>query len=154
MADQVEKQFAIQKVYVKDVSFETPNSPAIFTQKWEPNVEFNLSSNAQELQEGVYEVVLTVTVTVKLEDKTAYLVEVAQAGIFAAQGFEQEEMGPLLGIYCPNTLFPYAREVVSDLSLKGGFMPMVLPPVNFEAIYAQKMQQQTQQQEGATGKPN
>ncbi|HHJ38326.1 MAG: preprotein translocase subunit SecB [Methylothermaceae bacteria B42] len=153
MADQVEKQFAIQKVYVKDVSFETPNSPQVFTQKWEPNVEFNLASNAQELEEGVYEVVLTVTVTVKLEEKTAYLVEVAQAGIFAAQGFEKEEMGPLLGIYCPNTLFPYAREVVSDLSLKGGFMPMVLPPVNFEAIYAQKMQQQAQQ-EGATGKPN
>lgn len=153
MADQEEKQFAIQKLYVKDVSFETPNSPAVFTQAWEPQVEFNLSSNAVELQENLHEVVLTVTVTVKLGEKTAYLVEVAQAGIFAAQGFVKEEMGPLLGIYCPNVLFPYAREIVSDLALKGGFMPMVLPPVNFEAIYAQKMQQQTQQ-EGAGSKPN
>lgn len=153
MAEQAEKQFAIQKIYTKDVSFETPNSPAIFTQKWEPNVEFNLSSNAQKLQENLFEVVLTVTVTVKLEDKTAYLVEVAQAGIFAAQGFEEQEMGPLLGIFCPNTLFPYAREVVSDLALKGGFMPMVLPPVNFEAIYAQNQQQNQAQQEGGA-KPN
>ncbi|BCX82654.1 preprotein translocase subunit SecB [Methylomarinovum caldicuralii] len=148
-----EKQFAIQKIYVKDVSFETPNSPDIFREKWEPGVEFNLSSSATPLaEENLFEVVLTVTVTVKLGDKTAYLVEVAQAGIFAIQGFAQEEMGPLLGIYCPNVLFPYAREVVSDLSLKGGFMPMVLPPVNFEAIYAQKMQQEAQQQ--AASKPN
>lgn len=148
-----EKQFAIQKIYVKDVSFETPNSPDIFREKWEPEVEFNLSSSATPLaEENLFEVALTVTVTVKLGDKTAYLVEVAQAGIFAIQGFAQEEMGPLLGIYCPNVLFPYAREVVSDLSLKGGFMPMVLPPVNFEAIYAQKMQQEAQQQ--AASKPN
>ncbi len=153
MAEQEEKQFAIQKLYVKDVSFETPNSPEIFTEKWEPQVEFNLSSNARELQENLHEVVLTVTVTVKLGEKTAYLVEVAQAGIFAAQGFAREEMGPLLGIYCPNVLFPYAREVVSELSGKGGFMPMILPPVNFEAIYAQKMQQE-QQQTGQGSKPN
>ncbi len=149
-----EKQFAIQKLYVKDVSFETPNSPDIFRAQWEPEVEFNLSSNANPLaEENLFEVVLTVTVTVKLGERTAYLVEVAQAGIFAIQGFGQEEMGPLLGIYCPNVLFPYAREVVSDLSLKGGFMPMVLPPVNFEAIYAQKMQQEAQQQ-AAAQKPN
>ncbi len=152
MAEQEEKQFAIQKLYVKDVSFETPNSPEIFTEKWEPQVEFNLSSNARELQENLHEVTLTVTVTVKLGEKTAYLVEVAQAGIFAAQGFAREEMGPLLGIYCPNVLFPYAREAISELSTKGGFMPMILPPVNFEAIYAQKMQQE--QQAGQASKPN
>ncbi len=146
-----EKQFAIQKLYLKDVSFETPNSPDIFRLKWEPHVEFNLSSNAQKLQEDLYEVTLTVTVTVKLEEKTAYLVEAAQAGIFAIQGFAEEELGPLLGIYCPNVLFPYVREVVSDLSMKGGFLPMVLPPVNFEAIYAQKMQQEAQQ---SGAKPN
>lgn len=141
MADQPEKQFAIQKLYVKDLSFETSNSPSIFTQRWEPQVEFNLSSNAQRLQENLYEVVLTVTITVKLGQMTAYLVEAVQAGIFSIQGFAQEELEPLLGIYCPNVLFPYAREVVSDLSLKGGFMPMLLPPVNFEAIYAQKVRQ-------------
>lgn len=153
MAEQEEKQFAIQKLYIKDVSFETPNSPDIFTQAWEPQVEFNLSTNSNELQDNLHEVVLTVTVTVKLGEKTAYLVEVAQAGIFAAQGFTEEEMGPLLGIYCPNVLFPYAREVVTELSGKGGFMPMILPPVNFEAIYAQKMQQQSPQP-AAGSKPN
>jgi len=116
-------------------------------------VEFNLSTNSNELQDNLHEVVLTVTVTVKLGEKTAYLVEVAQAGIFAAQGFTEEEMGPLLGIYCPNVLFPYAREVVTELSGKGGFMPMILPPVNFEAIYAQKMQQQSPQP-AAGSKPN
>lgn len=141
MADQPEKQFAIQKLYVKDLSFETPNSPNVFTQRWDPQVEFNLSSHVQTLQEHLYEVVLTVTITVKLKEMTAYLIEVAQAGIFSIQGFEREELEPLLGIYCPTILFPYVREVVSDLSLKGGFMPMLLPPVNFEAIYAQKMQQ-------------
>lgn len=141
MADQPEKQFAIQKLYVKDLSFETPNSPNIFTQRWDPQVEFNLSSHVQTLQEHLYEVVLTVTITVKIKEMTAYLIEAAQAGIFSIQGFGREELEPLLGIYCPTILFPYVREVVSDLSLKGGFMPMLLPPVNFEAIYAQKIQQ-------------
>ena len=145
MADQ-EKQFALQKLYIKDVSFETPNSPAVFTQKWEPQVEFNLGSNAQTLQEGLYEVSLTVTVTVKLEDKTAYLVEVTQAGIFTMTGFEENEMGPMIGSYCPNILFPYAREAVSDIVIKGGFPPMLLAPVNFEALYMQHVQQMQQQQ--------
>jgi preprotein translocase subunit SecB len=151
MADQAEKQFAIQKLYVKDISFETPNSPSIFTQRWEPQVEFNLSNNVQKLQEDLFEVVLTVTITVKLKDMTAYLIEAAQAGVFLMQGFSQEELEPLLGIYCPSVLFPYAREVVSDLSLKGGFMPMVLPPVNFEALYAQQKLQSVGE---AAARPN
>ena len=141
-----EKQFALQKIYIKDVSFETPNSPQIFTQKWEPKVEVNLSSNAQALQEDLYEVSLTVTVTVKLEEKTAYLAEVNQAGIFTLTGFDEQEMGPLIGSFCPNILFPYAREVVSDLVTKGGFPTMLLAPVNFDALYMQHVQQlQTQQ---------
>lgn len=137
-----ERLFNIQKIYVKDVSFETPNSPEIFTLAWgEPKVDFNLSSSAQQIQDGVFEVGLTVTVTVKIEQKTAYLVEVTQAGIFSASGFQNEEMGHLLGSYCPNLLFPYAREVVSDLVGKGGFPPMLLAPVNFDALYAQHLQQ-------------
>lgn len=140
--NQPERQFALQKFYIKDVSFETPNSPVVFTQKWEPSVEFNLSSNAQTLQDNLYEVSLTVTVTVKLEDKTAYLIEVSQAGVFTLAGFEDHELGPMLGSYCPNILFPYARETVSDLVIKGGFPPMLLAPVNFDALYAQHMQQQ------------
>ena len=140
-----EKQFAMQKLYIKDVSFETPNSPSIFTGKWEPKVEFNLASNAQVLQEDLYEVGLTVTVTVKVDDKTAYLVEVCQAGIFTLSGFSEEEMGPMIGSFCPNILFPYAREVVSDLVIKGGFPPMLLAPVNFDALYMQHVQQMEQQ---------
>jgi preprotein translocase subunit SecB len=138
---QPERQFALQKLYVKDVSFETPHSPQVFTLKWEPKVDFNLASNAQQLQDGVFEVTLTVTLTVKVEDKTAYLVEISQAGIFAAIGFSDQEMGQLLGSYCPNVLFPYAREAVSDLVIKGGFPPMLLAPVNFDALYAQHLQQ-------------
>jgi len=139
---QPERQFVLQKIYVKDVSFETPNSPEVFTLKWEPKVEFNLSSNAQKLQENLYEVSLTATVTVKLGEKTAYLVEVCQAGIFAMAGFDDQELGPLIGSYCPNVLFPYAREAVSDLVTKGGFPPMLLAPINFDALYMQQMQQQ------------
>ncbi|HYE35845.1 protein-export chaperone SecB [Methylocaldum sp.] len=140
--NQQERQFALQKIYVKDVSFETPNSPEVFTLKWEPKIEFNLSSNAQKLQDNLYEVSLTTTLTVKLEEKTAYLVEVCQAGIFAMVGFDEQELGPLIGSYCPNVLFPYAREAVSDLVTKGGFPPMLLAPVNFDALYMQHMQQQ------------
>jgi preprotein translocase subunit SecB len=146
-----EKQFAVQKLYVKDVSFETPNSPTVFTQKWEPKVDFNLASHAQGLQENLYEVTLTVTVTVKLEDKTAYLVEVNQAGVFTLVGFNEQELGPMLGSFCPNILFPYVREVVSDLVIKGGFPPMLLAPVNFDALYMQHVQQAQQQQQSAPG---
>lgn len=149
--NQPERQFALQKIYVKDVSFETPHSPQIFTLKWEPKVEFNLASNAQQLQEGLFEVGLTVTLTVKVEDKTAYLVEICQAGIFSVAGFSDQEYGHLLGSYCPNVLFPYAREAVSDLVIKGGFPPMLLAPVNFDALYMQHVQQLEQEQaESAT----
>ncbi|QJD31241.1 protein-export chaperone SecB [Methylococcus geothermalis] len=147
---QPERQFAIQKLYIKDVSFETPNSPGIFTLTWEPKVEFNLGSKVQTLQEGLFEVSLTVTITVKLEDKTAYLVEICQAGIFTISHFPEQEMGPLLGSYCPNILFPYAREAVSDLVSKGGFPPMLLAPINFDALYMQQIQMAQQQAQQAT----
>jgi preprotein translocase subunit SecB len=140
--EQQSKQFIIQKIYIKDVSFETPNSPMIFTQKWEPKVEFNLASNAAPLENGLFEISLTVTVTVKLEDKTAYLAEATQAGVFTITGFEEQEMGPMIGSYCPTLLFPFAREAVSDLVVKGGFPPMLLAPVNFDALYLQHVQQQ------------
>ena len=142
MAEEQQKQFVIQKIYIKDVSFETPNSPVIFTQKWEPKVEVNLASNAHPLEDGLYEISLTVTVTVKLEDKTAYLAELTQAGVFTISGFEEQEMGPMIGSYCPTILFPFAREGVSDLVVKGGFPPMQLAPVNFDALYLQHLQQQ------------
>jgi preprotein translocase subunit SecB len=136
-----EKQFSIQKIYVKDLSFETPHSPEIFTKQWNPEVSFNLSSNVNQLQEGVSEVNLTVTLTVKIEDQVAYLTEVTQSGIFGISGFEGGELAHLLGSFCPNLLFPYARETVSDLVTRGGFPPMLLAPVNFDAIYAQHLQE-------------
>ncbi len=136
-----EKQFSIQKIHTKDISFETPNSPQIFTQKWEPSVDFNLSTNATPLEDGLVEVTLTVTVTVKTEETIAYLVEATQAGIFSLAGFTDEEMGPMAGSFCPNILFPYAREVISDLVAKGGFPQLLLAPVNFDALYSQHLAQ-------------
>lgn len=139
-----EKQFSIQKIFTKDISFETPNSPKIFTEKWEPTVDFNLGTNVQPLEESLFEVSLSVTVTVKCTDTTAYLVEVTQAGIFSLAGFSEEEMGPMVGSFCPNILFPYAREVISDLVAKGGFPQLLLAPVNFDALYSQHLQQAQQ----------
>lgn len=144
-----EKQFNIQKIYIKDLSFETPNSPKIFTEKWEPAVEFNLSTRVETLENFLYEIVLTVTIIVKIEDNTAYLVEVNQAGIFTLAHFTEQELGPMLGSFCPNILFPYAREAVSDLVVKGGFPQLLLAPVNFDALYAQHVQQIQQQTPGS-----
>jgi len=148
--EQNEREFHIQKIYVKDLSFETPNSPEVFTLQWNPEIDFNLSTAANPIQEGVVEVSLTLTLTVKIESKIAYLIEVTQAGIFAATGFQEEEMGHLLGSFCPNLLFPYAREAISDLVSKGGFPPMLLAPVNFDAMYAQHLQQMQHQPESKT----
>lgn len=136
----VGKQFAIQKIYTKDLSFETPNSPKIFMEKWEPVVDFNLSTRAETIDKNLYEIVLTVTITVKVASSTAYLVEVNQAGIFTMAGFADQELGPMVGSFCPNILFPYAREAVSDLVAKGGFPQLLLAPVNFDALYAQHLQ--------------
>ncbi len=142
-----ERQFTIQRIYTKDVSFETPNTPEIFRQEWRPQINVNINNAVKDLGEGNIEVSLTVTVTAKLQEKTAFLVEVTQAGIFLAKGIPEEEMGPLLGIYCPNVIFPYVREVVSDLVTRGSFPQFLLAPVNFEALYAQRMAQQQSQSE-------
>jgi preprotein translocase subunit SecB len=146
MSDQAEKNVQIQRVYVKDVSFEIPNTPGIFKEKWEPKVDMNLNTEPKKIADDVYEVVLSVTVTVKVGETTAYLCEVQQTGIFAITGFSDQEIGPMLGIYCPTQLFPSAREVVSDLVNKGSFPQFLLPPVNFEAVYAQHVQQLQEQQ--------
>lgn len=146
-AQQPGHQFAIQRIYIKDVSFETPNSPELFTQQWKSEVNLELNTNVNRLDNGVYEVVLQVTVTSKAGEKTAFLVEVQQAGIFTASGFSDPELGHMLNSYCPNILFPYAREVISDLVTKGSFPQLLLAPVNFDALYAQHLQQQKQQAE-------
>ncbi len=137
--EQPKQQFAVQRIYIKDLSFETPNTPEIFTKKWEPQVSVDLNTQAQNLSEGVYEVVVNVTVTTKIDDQTAYLAEVQQAGIFTLSGFTEDQLGPMLHSFCPNILFPYAREAVSSLANKGSFPQLLLAPVNFDALYAEQM---------------
>lgn len=140
-------QMLLQKIYIKDVSFEAPNSPSIFLEQptQSPEVDFKLNSQPQQLKDNDYEVTLSATVTVKFQDKSAFLVEVQQAGIFSLSGFEQQQLDYMLASYCPNTLYPFLRETVSDLVIRGGFPPLLLEPVNFDAMYAHKMQQAQQQ---------
>lgn len=139
---EAQQQFAIQKIYTKDISFESPNSPAIFAEQFQPQVSLELNTNGQGIAEDVYEVVLALTITVKQQDKTAYLVEIQQSGIFTIKGFSENELGHMLGSFCPNILFPYAREAVSDLATRGGFPQLLLAPVNFDALYAQHLAEQ------------
>lgn len=138
-AGQSQQQFSIQKVYLKDVSFETPNSPAIFTEETQPEISLQLNSKVKQLEAGLFEVVLQVTVTAQQGDKTGFLVEVQQAGIFIISGFDEAQAKSLLGSYCPNTLLPFAREAISDLVTKGGFPPLLLAPINFDALYEQQL---------------
>ena len=142
MSEQENPVFAIEKIYIKDLSLEGPNAPQIFLERESPKVSIQLQSNAQAIGEGVFEVTLTTTVTSKIEEKTVFLVEVGQAGIFRVQNVPNENMDPLLSIACPNILFPYTREVVSDAVTRAGFAPVMLQPVNFEALYMSRLQQQ------------
>lgn len=139
--NETEQKFAINKIYIKDISFESPNSPAQFTADWKPESNMELNTNGRPLEEKVYEVVLSITVTVKNNEQTAYLVEVQQCGIFSIDGFNEQDLSHMLGSFCPNILFPYAREAISDIITRGGFPQLLLAPVNFDALYAQHLQQ-------------
>lgn len=139
--EEQQARFMIQKIYTKDMSFETPNSPAIFREEWKPELDLQLSNEYVQLDENNHEITLVVTVTAKLGDKTGFLIEVKQAGIFGLIGYTDQELGPLIGSYCPSTLFPFAREVISDLVAKGGFPQLILAPVNFDALYANQLEQ-------------
>jgi preprotein translocase subunit SecB len=141
--------FGIEKLYIKDASIEVPNAPQIFTERTAPQVNVELGNSAQKLEEGVFEVAIKVTVTTKIGDKTAFLVEVTQAGIFMVKNVPDENMEMILAVTCPNILFPYAREAVSDMVTRAGFAPVLLNPINFEALYMQQKQQAE-----ANGKPN
>ena len=134
--------FGIEKLYVKDLSVEVPNAPEIFLEREAPQVEIQLNTGGRGVGEGVFEVVLTVTVTAKLAEKTVFLVEVGQAGIFRIMNVPDEQIEPLVAVACPNILFPYAREAVSDAVTRAGFQAIVLQPVNFEAMYMQRLQEQ------------
>jgi len=131
-------QFSIQKIYAKDISFETPHSPGIFSAEWDPVVNMQLSSESLKINEDLTEVVLTVTVTTRLGEQTAYLVEIHVAGVFLIKEFPQEAVEHMAATVCPNILFPFAREMISDLVTRGGFPQLLLTPVNFEALYAQQ----------------
>ena len=144
--EQVQQQFTMQRIYAKDVSFESPASPDIFRQNWQPNVNVDLNTRSSKADEtGNHEVILTITVTAKMEDKSAFLVEIQQAGIFFAAGIEEDSLKQILATVAPNILFPYAREAIDALVVKGGFPPLMLAPVNFDALYQQAMAQQAAQ---------
>ena len=132
-------EFAIQRIYVKDISYEAPNTPGMFKPEWEPQVDFNMGTDIYKLDADAYEVVLKITATVKSKEKHAFLVEIKQAGVFTLKNFPDEQLRYMLGSYCPNILFPYARELVSDIVSRGTFPPLYLTPVNFDAMYQQHL---------------
>lgn len=142
----VEKQdgpvFMIQRIYVKDASFEAPLTPEIFKEEWKPEVNVDLQTKSAPVEDLIYEVVLHITVTVKMNEKTAFLVEVRQAGIFTIKGFNEEQVGHIIGSECPKILYPYAREAISENVTRGGFPQLLLAPVNFDALYMQHIEQQ------------
>lgn len=142
--------FTVEKIYVKDVSFESPNSPTIFNENVQPDLQLNLNQKVQRLSENAFEVVLGVTLTCKAGDKTAYVAEVEQAGVFGLIGLEPQAIDVLLGTQCPNILFPYVRSMVSELIQAGGFPPFYLQPINFEGLYAETLRQRQQQADGAS----
>lgn len=135
-------QFGLQKIYVKDVSFEIPNSPMVFQEEWAPSVNMDIANTAARVSEDLYEAVLSVTITVTSREKTMYLIETQQAGIFHISGLGSEAISKMLATTCPNILFPFVRETISDLVMRGGFPQLLLAPVNFEALYAQKQAEQ------------
>jgi len=137
-------QLAVQKIYLKDVSFEAPTAPAIFQEQVQPRIDMNLTQKVSNVGENLFEVVLAVTVTCKAGDKTAYLCEVQQAGVFGCAGFDPTQLDAVLGTYCPHVLFPYVRQVISDLIQSGGFPPLFLQPINFEQVYAESLKRRQQ----------
>jgi preprotein translocase subunit SecB len=149
-AEAASAQFQIQKLYTKDVSFELPNAPQVFQEEGQADVKMSLSQRVEGLGENLHEVVLTVTVTATVGEKTAYLAEVAQAGIFLVAGFNEQATHAVMNTLCPGTLFPYARQTITSLIADGGFPPLTLQPVNFEQLYAQRMQQMMNEQQGDT----
>jgi preprotein translocase subunit SecB len=150
MAETQQAHFSIEKIYVKDLSLEVPNAPQIFLQREQPEIQVQLHTEGTGIDEGIFQCLLTVTVTAKLGDKTMFLVEAAQGGIFQIRNVPQQDLDPILSIACPNILFPYARETISDTINRAGFPPVLLAPVNFEVLYQQRLEQQAAQQAPAT----
>ncbi|MEQ5835375.1 protein-export chaperone SecB [Marinobacter sp. R17] len=141
-------QFALQRIYIKDLSFESPNSPTIFQEQWQPQVNLDLNTSHTKVSDNQYEVVLSMTITAKIEEKVAYIVEIQQAGVFMVKGIEGPQLGQMLGAYCPTILFPYARESIDTIVNKGSYPGLMLAPVNFDAIYAQALKRQQEEAAG------
>jgi preprotein translocase subunit SecB len=139
---EAQPSFQIEKIYVKDLSLELPNAPQIFLQSENPQLEIQVRNEGQKFSDPLYEVVVTVTVTARVGEKTLFLAEAAQAGIFSLRDIPEADIAPLLGIACPNILYPYVREAISDMVTRAGFPPVLLAPVSFEALYAQRNQAQ------------
>ena len=137
------RQVLLQRIYMKDCSFESPHAPAVFSEPLNPEVQVNMRSDTNKLADDNYEVVLTITIEARAENRSVFLVEVHQAGLFNIHGFNPQELGAILGSYCPNILFPYGREAVSDLVQKGSMPALLLQPVNFDAVYMQSLGQQS-----------
>ncbi|SRR6056297_259517 len=147
---QSQQQFAVQRIYTKDLSFESPQTPGVFREQWQPQVNVELNTRSDKVdEEGNFEVVLVITITAKVQEKTAFLCEVHQAGVFFIGGFEGEDLRRILGTAAPNILFPYARETIDNLVVKGGFPAVMLAPVNFDALFQQAQQKARQQAEAA-----
>jgi len=144
MSEAAQAVFSIEKIYVKDLSLEVPNSPQCFLERESPTIDVSLQNSSTQVGEGIYDVVLTVTVSAKIGEKTHFLVEVAQAGIFVIQNVPEEDLEPILAVACPNIIFPFARETVSDAVARAGFPQLMLSPVNFEALYMQRRMEQQQ----------
>lgn len=144
-----DKRISISKIYLKDLSFESPHSPGVFRGEWKPKTNLNLRSTHSAVEGDVHEVVLTITVEAKEEDKTLFLVELSQAGVFEIAGYGKDEFNAIVGSFCPNVLFPYAREAIAAAVQKGGFPEFLLQPINFDALYAQSRQQAAAQAEAA-----
>ena len=141
-------QFSVEKIFVKNVSFEAPNAPHIFNEQGQPQLNMDLNQKVARLADNAFEVALAVTLTCRLNDKTVYLAEVEQAGVFGLAGFDDRTLDMMLGTYCPNVLFPYVRQAVSDLILAGGFPPFYLQPINFEALYAEGLRRRAEAAQG------
>ncbi len=139
--EQAQQKFALQRIYVKDMSFESPAAPGVFMQEWKPAMNVDLNTKSSKVGDDDYEVVLTITITAKVGDETAYLIEVQQAGIFHIKGIEGDDLRRILATVCPNMLFPYSRETIDGIVTKGTFPALMLAPVNFDALFAQAMQQ-------------
>lgn len=141
-------QFAIQRIFVKDLSFEAPNAPAIFRKEWNPEVKLDLDTRSDKLEDNIFQVVLSLTVTANIGEETAFLCEIQQAGIFLIANLEESQLAHMLASFCPNILFPYAREAVSSLVNRGTFPQLNLAPVNFDALFAQYLQQRQAEAQG------